>query len=171
MFDISFWEMGLIGVVALLVIGPERLPGVARTVGLWIGRMRSFVSSVQADINQELSKAEQLKQLLEEQTKIKSAHEIIEETANQVRETLSVPTAKPDYLLKAEPATDAVAESAVGPAPKSDPKQPTQASRAVAAATQPVSAAVASASPSAKTAINDPKEPAKADDVKHDQSA
>ena len=38
MFDIGFWELTIIGVVALLVIGPERLPRVARTAGLWLGR-------------------------------------------------------------------------------------------------------------------------------------
>jgi sec-independent protein translocase protein TatB len=40
MFDIGFWEMAFIGVIALVVIGPERLPGVARTAGLWVGKAR-----------------------------------------------------------------------------------------------------------------------------------
>ena len=78
MFDIGFWEISVIAVVALLVIGPERLPGVARQAGMWIGRIRGFVGSVQADINQEISKSEELKRLLEEQAKIKEIHEIIE---------------------------------------------------------------------------------------------
>ncbi len=80
MFDIGFMEMALIGVVALVVIGPERLPGVARTVGRWVGSARRFMSSVQADINLEVNKADTLKQLLEEQTKIQSVHEILEQT-------------------------------------------------------------------------------------------
>ena len=78
MFDIGFWELGLITVVALLVIGPERLPGVARTVGRWVGTAKRFVSAVQNDINTEVDKADELKRLLEEQSKLKSVHEILE---------------------------------------------------------------------------------------------
>jgi sec-independent protein translocase protein TatB len=55
MFDIGFWELTIIGIVALLVIGPERLPRVARTAGLWLGRARRFVSSVKADIDREIA--------------------------------------------------------------------------------------------------------------------
>lgn len=54
MFDISFTELLVIGVVALLVIGPERLPKVARTAGHLFGRMQRYVSSVKADISQEM---------------------------------------------------------------------------------------------------------------------
>jgi sec-independent protein translocase protein TatB len=101
MFDIGFWELALIAVVALLVIGPERLPGVARNVGMWVGKMRRFVSSVQADINAEVSKADELKHLLEEQSKLKAMHEIIEETSHEIREGVSVPAAKPKPAVKA----------------------------------------------------------------------
>jgi sec-independent protein translocase protein TatB len=87
MFDIGFWELALIGVVALIVIGPDRLPGVARNVGMWIGRARRFVSAVQLDINREMSKAEELKRLLEEQKKIVEQHEIIEELKSSVSAT------------------------------------------------------------------------------------
>jgi len=151
MFDIGFWELGLIGVVALLVIGPERLPGVARTAGMWIGRARRFVSTTQAEINKELSKADELKRLMEEQARIKSAHEIIEQTANEVRESLSVPSLKPDYLLKTadseERNEDDSSQTKPAPAPT-----------------------VAAAPPSAK-ATPPSNEPLKADDAKHDQSA
>ncbi len=56
MFDIGFWELVLIGVVALLVVGPERLPKLARTAGLWIGRGRRMLSSVKAEIDRELKR-------------------------------------------------------------------------------------------------------------------
>lgn len=79
MFDIGFLELLLIGVVALLVIGPSRLPEVARTVGIYVGRFRRFVSSVQEDINREVGKHEELTRLLEEQKKIVEEHQIIEE--------------------------------------------------------------------------------------------
>lgn len=54
MFDIGFSELIVIGVVALIVIGPERLPKVARTVGHLYGRMQRYVSSVKSDISQEM---------------------------------------------------------------------------------------------------------------------
>lgn len=54
MFDIGFTELLVIGVVALIVIGPERLPKVARTAGLLYGRMQRYVSSVKSDISHEI---------------------------------------------------------------------------------------------------------------------
>jgi sec-independent protein translocase protein TatB len=54
MFDIGFTELIVIGVVALLVVGPERLPKVARTAGHLYGRMQRYVSSVKADISREV---------------------------------------------------------------------------------------------------------------------
>ena len=103
--------MALIGVVALVVIGPERLPGVARTVGQWLGSARRFMSSVQADINREVGKTDELKRLLEEQTNIQSMHEIIEQTPVNADDRKPVPRAAPadkkpaenqsEYLIKA----------------------------------------------------------------------
>ena len=156
MFDIGFWELGLIGVVALLVIGPERLPGVARTAGMWIGRARRFVSSVQADINQEIGKTEELKRLMEEQAQIKSAHEIIEQTANEVREGLAVPTVNPAERLKAVP-DEPASETMASETPNAVPAQPSRS----------VAASLASGAQPASTTQQSPK----ADDVKHDQSA
>ena len=54
MFDIGFSELLVIGVVALIVIGPEKLPRVARTVGHLAGRLQRYVSDVKADINREV---------------------------------------------------------------------------------------------------------------------
>ena len=54
MFDIGFTELMVIGVVALIVIGPERLPKVARTAGHLYGRLQRYVSSVKSDISQEI---------------------------------------------------------------------------------------------------------------------
>jgi sec-independent protein translocase protein TatB len=54
MFDIGFTELFIIAVVGLIVIGPERLPKVARTLGHLFGRMQRYVSEVKADINREM---------------------------------------------------------------------------------------------------------------------
>ena len=84
MFDVGFWELGLIALVALIVIGPERLPKVARTAGLWLGRGRRFIANVKADIDKEI-KAEELKEILEKQAKAANPmHEIIEETRDDL---------------------------------------------------------------------------------------
>lgn len=86
MFDIGFWELAIIGVVALLVIGPERLPAVARTAGLWLGRGRRFVAGVKADIDREI-KADELKRIMKEQAESSGIHEIIEETRDTLSDT------------------------------------------------------------------------------------
>ncbi len=65
MFDISFSELLVIGVVALIVIGPEKLPKVARTVGALVGRMQRYVATVKEEVNRETRFAE-LQQLQEE---------------------------------------------------------------------------------------------------------
>ena len=58
MFDIGFSELAIIGLVALIVIGPEELPRVARTVGHLLGRLRRYVSDVKSDISREMDLAE-----------------------------------------------------------------------------------------------------------------
>lgn len=78
MFDVGFWELILISVVALLVIGPERLPKVARIAGLWVGRARRTLTSVKAEIDREL-KADELKQILEKQARSNPLESILEE--------------------------------------------------------------------------------------------
>ena len=65
MFDIGFSELVVIGLVALIVSGPERLPRVARTAGHLLGRLQRYVSDVKADINREIQ-LEELKKLQEE---------------------------------------------------------------------------------------------------------
>jgi sec-independent protein translocase protein TatB len=65
MFDFSIGEIAVIGVVALVVLGPERLPKVARTLGEWIGKAQRYVNEVKSDINREMELAE-LKKLQEE---------------------------------------------------------------------------------------------------------
>lgn len=78
MFDISFTEMILIAVVALVVIGPERLPKVARAAGHLLGRVQRYVSDVKSDINREIQ-LDELKKLRNE----------IQDSARSVEQTLS----------------------------------------------------------------------------------
>lgn len=79
MFDIGFSELLLVMVVALVVVGPERLPRLARTAGVYLGRARRAIASVKADVQRELA-AEELKRTLEDQAKSVGLHDIVEET-------------------------------------------------------------------------------------------
>ena len=88
MFDVGFFELLLIAVVALLVVGPERLPKLARTAGMWLGRGRRFINSVKDDIDREI-KADELKQILEKQKQNNPLHEIIEDTKSGLEEVRS----------------------------------------------------------------------------------
>ena len=54
MFDVGFWELAIIGIVALLILGPERLPQAARTAGLWIGKARRMLGELKADFDREI---------------------------------------------------------------------------------------------------------------------
>jgi len=76
-FDVGFWELAIIAVIALLVIGPERLPKAARTAGLWVGRARRMVTDVKADIDREIRDGDlaELKKAGEELKKTQSAVE------------------------------------------------------------------------------------------------
>ena len=86
MFDIGFWELMLIGVVALLVVGPERLPKLAYTAGKWLGKGRSMLSAVKSEIDKEV-KAEELKEILEKQKRqMNPIQDVIDETSSAVRD-------------------------------------------------------------------------------------
>jgi sec-independent protein translocase protein TatB len=63
MFDIGFWEILLIAVVALVVVGPERLPKLIRVTGLWIGRAQASLTAIRSEISKEL-RAQELQDAL-----------------------------------------------------------------------------------------------------------
>ncbi len=55
MFDIGFWELVIIATVALLVVGPDKLPALARETGKWLGKFRRMINNLQRELTQELS--------------------------------------------------------------------------------------------------------------------
>ena len=67
MFDIGFSELLLVGIVALVVLGPDRLPGAVRTAGLWIGRIKRSFSAIKAEVEREIGADEIRRQLHNEQ--------------------------------------------------------------------------------------------------------
>jgi len=88
MFDVGFWELCLVGLVSLLVIGPEKLPAAARVAGFWVGKTRNMVASVKAEIKQELQ-AEEMRQIFKEQSGIEEFKDMIEEGSETVNEVTS----------------------------------------------------------------------------------
>ena len=95
MFDIGFLELAVIAVVGLIVIGPERLPEVARTVGTWVGRFRRFVTSVKSDIDREL-RQEELRKALERDAGLDELKQIMNTDTFTLEEE-----EKPAYKVKA----------------------------------------------------------------------
>ena len=71
MFDIGFSELLLFGVIALIVLGPEKLPQAARTAGQWYAKLRRTVSTLQSEIEAELDLAETRQQMQNELAKIR----------------------------------------------------------------------------------------------------
>ena len=80
MFDVGFQELTLIGVIALIVVGPERLPRMARTLGLWMGKIRYYVGQVKSDIEREV-RAQELKEMLDKPAEeLDDLYKVAEET-------------------------------------------------------------------------------------------
>ncbi len=96
MFDIGFWELVVVGIVALVVLGPERLPVVARQVGRWIGRMRGFVNEVKGDIDRELTLRD-IRQAIERDAGLDEIKKIIETDRHLIED--EHPAA--EYVVKA----------------------------------------------------------------------
>ncbi len=86
MFDASFPEMLLVGVIALLVIGPERLPGLASKLGRFVGKARAFIATTRSDIERELH-AEELRGILSKQEQeIRELRNIMQNKTDEVRQ-------------------------------------------------------------------------------------
>jgi sec-independent protein translocase protein TatB len=97
MFDIGFSELLLIGVVALIVIGPERLPRGARTIGHLMGRMQRYVADVKADIDREVELGE-----------LRNMRDSVQQAATNIESSVQ------SELTKAETELNQAAESAAG---------------------------------------------------------
>lgn len=131
MFDIGFSELMVIGIIALLVIGPERLPKVARTLGHLLGRAQRYVSDVKSDINREM----QLDELKKLQSQVVDSARAMETSVRQEFDS-------------ARSAVEAPVQAAVSQidAARSTVETPVQAAVSqIQAAGQQINAAVASA--------------------------
>ncbi len=108
MFEIGFSEILMVGLVALLVIGPEKLPKVARMAGYWVGKSKRMIATVKQEINEEFQ-AEELRQSLKNKSDLNEFQKLIDDTSNDLRsikESIHQPTEplnlKPNNLERDE---------------------------------------------------------------------
>ncbi len=85
MFDFGFWEIAIIGIITLIVVGPEKMPALARKAGLYVGKFKKFVSKIQNDINNEI-KSEELKEQLSIKDDKSSLSQTVEEAKSSIDE-------------------------------------------------------------------------------------
>jgi sec-independent protein translocase protein TatB len=130
MFDVGFSELIVIAIVALIVIGPERLPKVARTAGHLLGRLQRYVNTVKSDINREMQ-LDELKKLqaeLQESARsigqsvaqeMQAAEQSFNETTQRVADELKPPQPSPDTAAPQPlPSSEAPASVPADPAAK-----------------------------------------------------
>lgn len=108
MFDIGFSELLLFGVIALIVLGPEKLPQAARTAGQWYAKIRRTVSTLQSEIEAELDLAETRQQMQKELAKIRQTEAEMRREMAEMRGSMQAFESSQNQHLKAEhqPITD-----------------------------------------------------------------
>ena len=85
MFDFGFWEIAIIGVITLIVVGPERLPALARKAGVIMGKLNKFLNKIKADINEELKTDE-----LKDQLSMADEKSIISNISNEAKSSVDL---------------------------------------------------------------------------------
>ena len=85
MFDFGFWEIAIIGIITLIVVGPERLPSLARKAGFIMGKLNKFLNKVKVDINEELKTHELKEQLSMDDEKL-----IISDISNEAKSSVDL---------------------------------------------------------------------------------
>jgi sec-independent protein translocase protein TatB len=123
MFDIGFTELLVIGLVALVVIGPERLPKVARTAGQWLGRLNRYVSQVKQDIDRDI-KLEELRKMQQDMKDAAQKYEIM--AGDAVRRTQ-------EEVLDTAEKLQSLGQDTVGQAVPAAPPENAQISRVMQA--------------------------------------
>lgn len=117
MFDVGFTELLLVGLVALLVLGPERLPSAARTAGLWIGRLKRSFNAIKTEVEREIGADEIRRQLHNEQ---------ILQLEREMKQSIQPPAATPTPTPTPDKLPDAPAQVSEQPAASEPPAAPSQ---------------------------------------------
>ncbi len=123
MFDIGFTELLLVGLVALMVLGPERLPGAVRTTGLWVGRLKRSFSNIKAEVEREIGADEIRRQLHNE--RILDLEREMKQSIMPPSSTASSSTATPPPTEnKASDTANSTAAVTPNPSPELPPSTP-----------------------------------------------
>lgn len=132
MFDIGFTELLLVGLVALVVLGPERLPGAVRTTGLWIGRLKRSFANIKAEVEREIG-ADEIRRQLHNERILDLEREMKQSIMPPGNSGASAPSsppstaAEPSAAAPAKPAGDAeTAREDVPAAASEKPSAPTE---------------------------------------------
>ncbi|QLF93360.1 Sec-independent protein translocase subunit TatB [Pseudomonas sp. ABC1] len=136
MFGISFGEILLIGLIALLVLGPDRLPGAARTAGLWIGRLKRSFNSIKQDMERELG-ADEIRRQLHNENILSLERELKQ----------GIDSLNPLAPVKPTESSPEVTASALDPQASVKPAEPQTEPTATDAAAHPVATANATETP------------------------
>ena len=121
MFDIGFAELLLIGVVGLLVVGPEQLPGAVRTVLAWVNRFRRSFDQIRTEVRRELHNDEVLQKLKEESEQLE--RQVHDTTRSVEREIESLSSEARESLQPASPTTDQLSSTTAAASTEADAAQ------------------------------------------------
>ncbi|MEB0026661.1 Sec-independent protein translocase protein TatB [Pseudomonas sp. MH9.2] len=134
MFGISFSELLLVGLVALLVLGPERLPGAARTAGLWVGRLKRSFNAIKQEVEREIGADEIRRQL---------HNEHILSLEQEAKKIFAPQQAPVEPVATVSPPVEA--QTIAPPTPASQPETPVVATEPVVVVPVPVAPAAPAA--------------------------
>lgn len=135
MFGISFSELMLVGLVALLVLGPERLPGAARTAGLWVGRLKRSFNAIKQEVEREIGADEIRRQL---------HNEHIMSLEQEAKKIFAPQEAPVEPVATVSPPEEAQSIAPPTPVPVPVPATPVTSTEPVAVVSDPVVPAAAS---------------------------
>jgi sec-independent protein translocase protein TatB len=114
MFDLSFWEILVIGIIAVIVVGPERLPGMAYTAGKWITKVKRFVANAKAEVESEFNTAELRKLMSMQEEEMQKLRKLVEDTRHDVEQSQQLLTQSVDEAAQS-------VRAAVAPASETPP--------------------------------------------------
>lgn len=114
MFDAGFLELIVVGVIALVIVGPERLPGIARKVGKWVAKARALVNTTKSDIEREFRTDEMRNMLVMQEEKIRNLQTSVESSINttgqRLGEKMKTEVADAEHLISSDSKSEKTAE-------------------------------------------------------------
>jgi len=113
MFDVGFWEILLILVLALVIIGPERLPGAARKAGFFVGKARRYIEGVRSEVESEFDVNEFKRVLHNQEVQINELQQQLKAGVDDIKSDMPAPVTASDMLADATSDSDSIAEAPV----------------------------------------------------------